>query len=269
MSDLPTSGSRPAPDLPRAALERVLLRAAELHSASGEVPETMSESDLLALAKEVGISPVAVKQALAEERMRVALPEERGLAASLAGPAGFAASRVVPGDARATLDRVERAFQSEQNLVVLRRFPDRIVWGPRGGLAGAVAGVAAGFVGRALVLDKADEVSISMVQVEPGKVHARIEATTAGRRSVALRTAVGGLFGGAALGAVLTALNVMAPVVIGVAAVAALLPGYIARSVYRRNTGRMQLAVEQVLDRLEFGEPKRRGIVDQILGSGQ
>jgi hypothetical protein len=61
----------------------------------------------------------------------------------------------------------------------------------------------------------------------------------------------------------------MAPVVIGVAAVAALLPGYIARSVYRRNTGRMQLAVEQVLDRLEFGEPKRRGIVDQILGSGQ
>lgn len=256
----------PAPILPRAALERVLLRAAELHAASADVPETMSEADLLALAKEVGISPVAVKQALAEERMRVALPAERGLAAALAGPAGFAASRVVPGDARATLERVERAFQTEENLVVLRRFPDRIVWGPRGGLAGAMAGVAAGFSGRALVLDKADEVSVSMVQVEPGKVHARIEATTARRRTVTLRTAVGGLLGGAALGAVLAALNVMAPVAIGVAAVAAVLPGLIARSVYRGDTGRMQLAVEQVLDRLEFGEPKRRGLVEQLLG---
>ena len=58
----------PAPILPRAALERVLLRAAELHAASGDVPETMSEADLLSLAAEVGIAPLAVKQALAEAR---------------------------------------------------------------------------------------------------------------------------------------------------------------------------------------------------------
>lgn len=257
--------NEPAPILPRAALERVLLRAAELHAASADVPETMGEADLLALAKEVGISPVAVKQALAEERMRVALPEERGMAAALAGPAGFAASRVVPGEARAVLEGIERAFHREENLLVLRRFPDRVVWAPRGGIAGAMAGISAGFSGRELLLDKANEVSVSVVQVEPGKVHVRIEASLARKRANALRTGVGGVVGGAALGAVLTALNVFAPVVIGVAAVAALLPGTVARGVYRRDAGRMQLALEQVLDRLEFGEPKKRGLLDQLM----
>jgi hypothetical protein len=132
---------RPPPILPRAALERVLLRAAELHSASSDVPEAMSEADLLALAKEVGISPLAVKQALAEERMRVTLPEERGFAAAIAGPALFAASRVVAGEARAILERIDRSFQADENLSERRRFPDRIVWGPRGGFAGAVRGL--------------------------------------------------------------------------------------------------------------------------------
>ena len=261
--------NEPAPILPRAALERVLLRAAELHAASADVPETMSEADLLALAKEVGISPVAVKQALAEERMRVTLPEERGFAAAVAGPAGFAASRVVPGEARAVLERVEQDFQSGENLVVLRRFPDRIVWGPRRGLAGAMAGVAAGFSGRALVLDKADEVSLSVVQVEPGRVHVRIEATLARKRANALRTGVGGLVGGVALGGVLTALSVIAPVAIGVGVVAAIVPGVVARGAYRNDAGRMQLAVGQVLDRLEFSEPKKRGLVDSLLLGGR
>jgi hypothetical protein len=257
----------PAPILPRAALERVLLRAAELHSASGEVPEAMSEADLLALAKEVGISPLAVKQALAEERMRVTLPEEKGFAASLVGPAFFSALRVVPGNAREVLDRIDRAFRGDESLAERRRFPDRIVYGPLGGLAGAAHGVAAGFSGRSLALAKTNEVSVSVVQVEPGKAHVRIEATLAPRRIAALRIGAGGLVGGSIVGAVLLALNVWPVVAVGVAGLLGILPWIIARSMYRGAAHGAQLALEQTLDRLEFGEPRKRGLLDQLLSA--
>lgn len=255
-----------APILPRAALERVLLRAAELHSASGDVPEAMSEADLLSLAKEVGISPLAVKQALAEERMRVMLPEEKGLPATLAGPAFFSASRVVPGNAREILDRIDRGFQNGENLAERRRFPDRIVYGPLGGMAGAANGMVAGLTGRALSLAKANEVSVSVVQVEPGKSHVRIEATLAARRAWALRIGIGGLFGGGVVGSILLALNAWPVIAIAAAAVIGTLPWVIARAMYVSAAHGTQLAIEQSLDRLEFGEAKKRGLLDKLIG---
>lgn len=255
----------PAPILPRAALERVLLRAAELHAASGDVPETMSEADLLSLAQEVGISPLAVKQALAEERMRVTLPEERGFAASLVGPAFFSASRVVTGDARALLERIDHGFQRDESLAERRRFPDRIVYGPLGGLAGAAHDVVAGLSGRPLALAKTNEVSVSVVQMDPTRSHVRIEATLAPRRVWALRIGAGGLLGGAGLGAVLLALNVWPVVAIGVGALVSVMPSIIARAMYRNAAHGAQLAIEQTLDRLEFGEPKKRGLFDKLL----
>lgn len=255
----------PAPILPRAALERVLLRAAELHAASADVPETMSEADLLALAKEVGISPLAVKQALAEERMRVTLPVERGVSASLVGPAHFSASRAVTGNAREVLARIDRVFHDEENLLERRRFPDRIVFGPRGGFAGVANDMAAGLTGRALALAKANEVSASVVEVEPGKAHVRLEATLAPRRAWAIRIGVGGLLGGAAVGSILLALNVWPSIALGAAAIIGLLPSVIARTMYRSAANGTQLALEQTLDRLEFGETKKRGLIDKLL----
>ena len=51
----------------RGALERVLARAAELQSASGDAPESdaMTEAQLIELGKEVGLSPEHLRQALA------------------------------------------------------------------------------------------------------------------------------------------------------------------------------------------------------------
>ncbi len=258
----------PAPLLPRAALERVLLRAAELHAASGEVPETMTESDLLALAHEVGISPLAVRQALAEERMRVTLPDERGLAAAIAGPAVFVASRVVPGTAKEVLARLDRDLQRDENLAERRRFPDRIVWAARGGFAGAVRELVQ-LDGRGFPLAKADEVSATVIQVEPGKVHVRVEATTAARRTAAVRNGMLGVLAGGAIGAVLLALNVFAPVAIAAAAVVGVSAPLLARGSYRRGARRTQLAVEQSLDRLEFAEPRKPGLLDQLLSPGR
>ena len=87
--------------LDRGALERVLARAAELQVGAGEPEEVLSEEQILELGKEVGLSPQHLKQALAEERTRVALPpDEGGLSAKLLGGARVGACTAVLGLAR-------------------------------------------------------------------------------------------------------------------------------------------------------------------------
>ncbi len=255
---------RPEPVLSRAALERVLLRAAELHTAHSDTPETLSESELLALANEVGISPVAVRQALSEERMRVRLPEERGVLAAAAGPAQFAAARVVAGVAKDVLAVLDRAFQREENLTEVRRFPDRVVWGPRGGWAGVVRGLTR-LDGRGFPLVKADEVSATVIQVEPHRAHVRIESTTFARRTSATRNATIGVAAGASIAAIGLALSVIPVIAIGAGALLGVASAWLARRSYRRDASAVQLAIEQALDRVEFGESKKRTLLDQLL----
>src|SRR4029078_7518246 len=69
--------------LDRQALERVLARAAELQGASAmpESSDLISESQLIDIGNEVGLNPATLNQALAEERTRINVPEERGLGA--------------------------------------------------------------------------------------------------------------------------------------------------------------------------------------------
>lgn len=257
-----------SPVLHRAALERVLLRAAELQASSADVPEALSEQELVALAGEVGISPAALRQALAEERMRVVLPEERGILAAVAGPAAFAAARLVPGNAKDVLAAIDRAFQRDENLAERRRFPDRIVWGPRGGLSGAIRGIAR-LDGRGFPLGRADEVAATVVDSAPGKAHVRIEASLAERRAGTVRTAAFGVTAGLAGAAILVALNVFAPVAVLAGGVVAFGSAWLARRGYRRDAGKVQLALEQALDRLEFGEPRKPSFLDQLLVAGR
>ena len=102
--------------LDRQALERVLARAAELQGA-GAMPDSsdlISESQLRDIANEVGLSPATLNQALAEERTRINVPEERGLVAQIAG-AGFAtATRTIPGRTR-DVDRKSTRLNSRHH----------------------------------------------------------------------------------------------------------------------------------------------------------
>lgn len=243
--------------LHRAALERVLQRAAELQAASTEVPDTLSEDELVALGAEVGLSATALKQALLEERMRVVLPEERGFLARIAGPATFAATRVVAGTPADLIKRLREELEGEENLRELRRFPDRVVWGPRGGFAGAIRELTR-LDGRGFPLARADEVSATVVPADQSRTHIRIEATLFGRRGGAAQASGIGVVSGAGLAAVALALNVALPLSLAAGALIAGLTAFTARKNYRRDARFAQLAIEQALDRLEFGEPKRR-----------
>jgi hypothetical protein len=241
------------PVLHRAALERVLQRAAELQAASTEVPETLTEAELIALGAEVGMSATSLRQALVEERMRVVLPEERGALAALAGPATFVATRVVNGTPREILTKLHSMMDSGENLREVRRFPDRVVWGPRGGFAGAIRALTR-LDGRGFPLARADEVSAMAVAADAGRVHVRLEALLHTRRAGGAQAASLGLISGAGLVAIAVALNALLPVAIIVGGTVAGSSAYLARSNYRRDAHFVQLALEQTLDRLEFGE---------------
>ena len=62
----------------RDAFDRVLKRAAELQAHGRDIGEGLSEEQVLALGKEVGIPEAQLRQALLEERTHVSLPEQHG-----------------------------------------------------------------------------------------------------------------------------------------------------------------------------------------------
>jgi hypothetical protein len=247
----------PPPVLHRAALERVLLRAAELQAAGADVPETLTEAELHELAAEVGIAPQALRQALLEERMRVVLPEERGILAALAGPATFVATRIITGTPKEILARMDGDLQTEENLKERRRFPDRVVWGPRGGFAGTIRALTR-LDGRGFPLARADEVNATVVPTEGGHAHVRVEATLHARRIGAAQAAALGILSGVLVAGVLSVLTVALPLAIAGGAVIAGSTAWMARKNYQRDARFTQLAVEQTLDRLEFGGPRQR-----------
>ena len=115
----------------RAAVDRVLARALELQASGAGEPqaEQLTEAQLLELAKEVGLDPVNLRQALAEERTRVSVPEERGMLAALYGPAYVSAQRTVAGTPAQVLKALDDWMQRQEGLCAQRYFnTERVVW---------------------------------------------------------------------------------------------------------------------------------------------
>lgn len=258
--------------LDRQALERVLARAAELQGA-GALPDSsdlISESQLLDIGSEVGLNPATINQALAEERTRINVPEERGLVAQIAG-AGFAtATRTVPGTSRDVLAAIDSWMQREECLQVQRRFSDRITWEPQRGLFGKLRRTV-NLSGHAYYLVDARQVSATVLPVDSTRTVVRLDADI--HQSRARRVGFGGLLvgAGAVFGGLLGLGLVIAHLPILIAAGAAVLPlaggtagAYnVARS-HRGVLSGVQLALEQMLDRLEHGEFTRPGLLGVI-----
>lgn len=241
--------------LDRAALERVLARASELQAALGDQPEALTDAQLLELGEEVGISPEHLRQALAEERGRGLLPAERGFAARLAGPESIGAARVVPGTPASVLAALDQTMQRDEVLVLKRRWPERLSWEAQRGIIG---GLRRGFAlaGRGHHLAGATEVAAGVAAVDGKRVHVRLVANFAearSRRAGGTIAAVAVLF---AAGGALLAMGfppwaaALPPLVLGTTV---LLAG---RRAYRALLARAHVALEQALDRLEYGAPK-------------
>ena len=276
-SDLPTPAEQPGGSLApldRAALERVLARATELQARLADAPDELTEKQLLELGSEVGISSDHLKQALAEERTRVVLPEESGVVGSWFGSTVAAASRVVPGTPAEVLSLLDSWMQRQELLRVRRRIGERLTWEARRDFAGTVQ-ASFNLSGRPYALTPAAEVGATVVAVDAGRVLVRLNADFAPSRVRNVRwagvTAGLGVTSGASVVALASMSGEPGALVIGAVvgsiwtALAGLGATAIARA-QRRKVGRGQLALEQILDRLEHGEmrPAKSSLMDLL-----
>ena len=186
-----------------------------------------------------------------------------GVLGRIVGAATVSSSRVVSGPPASTLAQLDEWMQREECLRVKRHFPDRIVWEARQGFFDTLRrGLNVG--GRGYALTRAHEVSATVVSVDGDRSLVRLDADLGTHRSAvagqgATLVTLGALSSGAAV-----ALGILLPVAVVPALVGGAVGYYQARSRHAATLGRAQLALEQVLDRLERGELPRPSLLGAI-----
>lgn len=252
MNDLVPSGRR----IDRPALQRIIQRAAELQASERDVGDSLTEEELMQLGDEVGILPVHIRRALQEERTRALVQDDSTTLAWLVGPRFVAAERTI-GGSRDRLDTMLQKWMMDGELMqVRRRFPDRMSWERKEG-AWASLRRSFGVAGRKYTLSRAREVTTRITEVGDGKCLVQLMADLSNTRSEHLVGSTMTLGAGAATTGVALVLGVMTPV----AVVPALLSAPIALAILRSRRRQMedfQVALEQVLDRLQHGDLDRQ-----------
>jgi hypothetical protein len=238
----------------RAALERIIQRAAELQTANRDIAEELTPEQVLALGREVGIPGRYLQQALLEERTRVVAVRPSGTWDRIAGAAQVVAQRAVPGTVAGVEAALAEWMEEKELFCIQRQQPGRITWEPLGGMAAALRRSTAAFSrgSAAMMLARADTVSATILALETGWCHVVLMAETGTARSQFL--------GGGAAVAGAGALGAGLMVVLGALVPVALIPvpvalgiGYGVARQYRSTLARIQLGLERALDQLEHG----------------
>jgi hypothetical protein len=238
----------------RAALERIIRRAAELQTTEREIGETVTSDELISLGREVGIPVRYLQQAMLEERTRLVQSRGDGLVERVAGPAEVSAQRVVQVDPEAVERSLLRWMESNELLCIQRQQPGRIVWEPVGGFQAAIrrSTAALGAGKRPFMLSRATTVSATVLPLESGYSHVALTADARKVRGEYLGSGAALAGAGAAGTATMIALGALLPV--------ALLPlpfalgvGYVILHRYGPALSRLQLGLERALDSLEQG----------------
>jgi hypothetical protein len=238
----------------RAALERIIQRAAELQTAEREMGDTLTPDELMALGREVGIPGQYLQQALLEERTRLGNVGAAGLFERVTGPGQVGAQRVVRGDAEDVEQALLRWIEKNELLCVQRQQTGRITWEPIGGIQAAFrrSTAALGSGKRPFMLSRAATVSATILPLEPGYTHVELSADTRKVRNEYL--GAGAAFAGAgiagtaglvALGALLPLALLPLPIALGL--------GYGVLRRFVPALSRIQLGLERALDFLEQG----------------
>jgi len=267
------SGVPARQSLDRRALDRILKRAGELQVSAADPAEEMTEEQLIALGQEVGITPQHLRQAIAEERTRPALPDEPGFTDRWIGPRSVSARRVIRGTRDQLLSRLDDWMRREECLQVKRRLADRIVWEPRRDFLGNIRrGLNLG--GRSYALSRTHDVAATAVPIDNANTLVQIDADLRPARAARVRggsaVATTGTVAGASMVGIGLALGLAIPLLplVAIAAVpvaaGAGIGVKIARG-FRDTAERVQLSLEQALDSIEHGAPPRPGVGD-VLG---
>jgi len=257
----------------RAALDRIIRRAAELQTSERDIGEGLTESEVVTLGQDVGIPSRYLRQAMLEERVSGPRDAPAGLLAGVVGPREASAERVVSGSQEA----VERALlgwvDANELFAVQRQLPGRITWEVLGGVQAALRRGSAMFQrkGPRFMLQKADLLVATVTPLEDGYCHVRLVAN--------LGRARGGVIGGAAAVGSIAASGSIVLFALSALPVVAVLPLPVAVGImwaitrsYRPVHARVRLGLERVLDFLERGgvkpahalPPERQGLLEQL-----
>ena len=228
------------------------MRAAELQAGDREIGEGLTEKELLGLGQEVGIPEAYLKQALLEEQTRATVAPETGVMAWLAGPRRVSVSRTIAGAAARIEAQLDRWMTESELLTVKRRFPQRTSWEPRQGAFASIKR-SLGFGGRAYLLARAREIAGGVTAVDNARTHVQLTADLGNTFSDRLSTSAGLVGTGAAGTVVAVVLGVAAPVAAIPVAIGAAIGAGVVRGRHKE-VEKVQVALEQVLDRLERGD---------------
>ena len=251
------SGRLPVPSqVSQEQLEKIIHRAAELQFARGEAYDGLDVEEVQRIAEEVGLEGRYVRQALAEVRANELVPsrpEDRSFATRVWGEAAIVESRVVPGTSEEVLEKLRSYLNNRESLRCVRDRPGQQVWEPASDLMSQIQR-GLDFSGRGYELAKTKTLTVYTQPLEEGRTLVSVIADISNTRTGYAAGWYGslGVFGlGSALGAVLgegaAAMIVFPSVAAGVAAVGTF--GTVKMLARRR--GRVELAVQGLLDRLE------------------
>lgn len=268
MADLPEKR------IDRAALERIMQRAAELQAGEADVGEGLTPDEVTALGREVGIPARYLQQAMLEHATDVVAPAEAGLAGKLIGPGEVTAQRVVMGEPDEVARSLVEWFDRNELFVVQRQQPGRVTLEPLRGMQAALRRGTAAFgpARPTFMLSQASLVSATFTKLESGYCHvaltARLRETRAAFAGGALALLSAGVVGAFVLSVMSPFWLLSVPPVLGGAGL-----GWFALSRFRPVAERAQLGLERALDFLERGGvkpshqiPARGGLLDTIAG---
>lgn len=235
----------------RATFDRLLRRAAELQAASSDIGDGLSEEEVLALGKEVGIPGQHLRQALLEERTRTVPAAPDGFVDEWFGRADLVADRVVQGSEEPIAAALARYLEAREHFIVQRATVGRTTFEPMSSFAGAMRKLRRMFedAGKPY-LERAELITAIITPLEAGFCHVTLAASLRKCRSayVGGGTALG--VGGVVIGALM--------VVVGAPDALALLPilpaggaGWLVARGFRPVSSRAQLGLERALDALE------------------
>jgi hypothetical protein len=264
--------SHPQGAIDRAALERILRRAAELQTSEREIGEGLTSDEVLALGREVGIPGQYLQQAMIEEQAHVEPASHSGLASRLTGPASAMAQRVVAGTQEEVTAALLAYMEEHELLCIQRQQPGRITWEPLGGFQATVRRSTAAFGSgkKPFMLSNVQTVAATLSPLEAGYIHITLTADTHSMRRAFLAGGIAAASVGVAAAAVLAVLTPF--LVVAVAPLPlALGVGYGAMRQYPSKLSRVQLGLERALDHLQQNgvrtpslPPARAGLVNLL-----
>lgn len=269
-----------AADLPekridRAALERIMQRAAELQAGEADVGDGLSPDEVVALGKEVGIPGRYLQQAMLEQATEIVAPATAGVLGHAVGPSEVSAYRVVLGDPEDAARALIEWFDKNELLVVQRQTTGRVTFEPLAPMQAALrrGGAMFGASKPKFMLARASLVTVTLSKLESGYCHVTLTASLREARNAHL---IGALFSGSVGGAAAIVVVTLSPF-IAIAVPPLMIGGVVGWYVLRRFkpvAERCVLGLERALDYLERGgvkpahqiPPRSGGLLETIAG---